>query len=556
MLSSAGVAKNLIHQHDPSKVGPPRGEETASVRIVAVVLNPFLNDTRVLKQARSLRDAGYEVHVVATWKPGLAFEDEVDGLPVHRVRLSSIAVLDLPRALLSRRLGSLLARRRSAWTPVPEPPPFVAPTSVRKSSPEPQGLSSGTVATTGQSAPEVIPPCTSSRESIIDLRPGLLVRLLRRVWRGARRTFSRGSRGVMMLFGRANGRLTRARSTLRGRCKRLIRWIVVNERLYPSRQIGMNLDLAARVLDLEPDVVHCHDLNTVTAGHLVRRVRGCPVVYDSHELWLERNLAGRSRFWDRIQWSVVERRLIGRCAAVSTVAEGIARHLEKRYAGLERVELIRNVQPWAEPAPRSRLLSEDLGIDPRRRIALYAGGILKSRGIENLIRAAAVGSDRTAWVVMGYASQADYLEELRTLAEMEGVLGSKVFFRDAVSPDEVHRYAASSDVAVVPTQAICLSYEFEASNKIFHSVMARVPVAMSDHIEKRLLNERYGIGVLFDETDPLEIASVVEGFLDDHAAYTAAVERCASAAKDLNWEHEERTLLAMFGRVVAEGVGA
>ena len=93
-------------------------------------------------------------------------------------------------------------------------------------------------------------------------------------------------------------------------------------------------------------------------------------------------------------------------------------------------------------------------------------------------------------------------------------------------------------------------YEFEASNKIFHSVMARVPVAMSDHIEKRLLNERHGIGVLFDETDPGDIARTVEAFLEDRAAYDAAVEACTRAAELLNWEHEERTLLSMFERVL------
>ena len=244
--------------------------------------------------------------------------------------------------------------------------------------------------------------------------------------------------------------------------------------------------------------------------------------------------------------------MIGRCAAVSTVAEGIASHLEQRY-DLAGVELIRNVQPFVPAAPRSHLLADELGIDRDRRVALYAGGILRHRGIEQLIRAASIASDRIAWVVMGYATDSSYLKELHDLAVADGVLGNRVYFRDAVPPDAVNEYAASSDIAVVPTEAICLSYEFEASNKIFHSVMARVPVAMSNHIEKRLLNERYGIGVLFDETDPAHIASTVETFLEDEDRFQAAVEACGRAAEVLNWEHEERTLHRMFDRVLAEG---
>jgi glycosyltransferase involved in cell wall biosynthesis len=465
-------------------------------RVVAVVLNPFLNDTRVLKQARSLRAAGHEVHVVAVWKPGLAIEDEVDGLPVHRVRLSSAAMLGMPRVLLagrSRRLRALLEGRSDAWRD--ETPPVT------------HGRSGG-----DRSAG---PPDAVGRPRIRGLW------LVRRVIR------------VLV-------------STLR----KLARRVLSPEALYPTRQVGMSLDLAGRILELEPDVVHCHDLNTVVAGQLVRRVLDCPVVYDSHELWLERNLAGRSRFWDRLQWGFVERRLIGRCAAVSTVAEGIARHLEAQY-GLAKVELIRNVQPFTPPAPKSHLLADELGIGRDRRIALYAGGILRHRGIEQLIQASKLASDRIAWIVMGYATQPAYLAELRALAEREGVLGTRLYFRDAVPPDAVNEYAASSDIAVVPTEAICLSYEFEASNKIFHSVMARVPVAMSDHIEKRLINERHGIGVLFDETDPADIARTVESFLDDRARYDAAVDACAKAAEVLNWEHEERVLLAMFDRVAS-----
>ena len=476
-------------------------------RIVAVVLNPFLNDTRVLKQARSLRGVGHDVHVVAVWKPGLKFEDEVDGLPVHRVRLSPIAVLGLPGLLAIRspdRLRRRLARRRAAWTP--------------------------------PNAPETTAKPTVSPPSTVGSGPPSGFRI-------------RGLGRVAALVHRIRGYVVRLASWIRSYPIQVARRLLVLEWLYPARQIGMSLDLAGRILELEPDVVHCHDLNTVVAGHLARRACGAPVVYDSHELWLERNIAGRSRFWDQLQWGIVERRLIGRCAAVSTVAEGIARHLEKRY-GLAQVELIRNVQPYTAPAPTSHLLADELGIGRERHIALYAGGVLRHRGIENLIQAAVLASDRIAWVIMGYATQPTYLDDLKALAEREGVLGSRVYFRDAVPPDAVNEYAASSDLAVVPTEAICLSYEFEASNKIFHSVMARVPVAMSDHIEKRLINKRHGIGVLFDETNPADIARTVEDFLDDRTAYEAAVKACGRAAEVLNWEHEERTLLQMFERVI------
>ena len=472
---------------------------------MAVVLNPFINDTRVLKQARSLVAVGYEVHVVAVWKPGLPYEEEFDGIRVHRVRLSPVGMLQVPRFLRIRnplRLKNRLLARSIAWRDPDSP------------------LRTGDA---NQPDPR---------------------------WRTKGRRDPRQLHRLISACGKICGWLAALPRAIAHR----FRPALVPKILYPSLQIGMNLDLAGRIASLDPDVVHCHDLNTLVAGMLASRVRDVPVVYDSHELFLERNLAGRSRFWDKLQWGFIEKRYIGKCAAVSTVAEGIARHLEDQY-GLEKIQLIRNVQPFVPPAEKSHLLADELGIARERRIALYAGAITHHRGLETLIEASSLLGDDIACVIMGYAGRPEYLEKSRDLADETGVLGRNLFFRDAVPPDDVNKYASSADLAVVPTEAICLSYEFEASNKIFHSVMARVPVAMSDHIEKRLVNQRHGIGILFDESDASDVATKVRSFLDDQEAYEAAVEACGRAARVLNWEHEERTLLAMFEHVVGESDG-
>jgi hypothetical protein len=59
--------------------------------------------------------------------------------------------------------------------------------------------------------------------------------------------------------------------------------------------------------------------------------------------------------------------------------------------------------------------------------------------------------------------------------------------------------------------------------------------------------ERYGVGILFDETrPPQEIAHQVEEFLDDRPRYDAARQACLTAARVLNWEHEEQVLRGIY----------
>ena len=54
-------------------------------RVTMLVRNPFTNDTRVEREARTLTEAGYRVTVVADAAPGLPAAEERDGLTVRRV---------------------------------------------------------------------------------------------------------------------------------------------------------------------------------------------------------------------------------------------------------------------------------------------------------------------------------------------------------------------------------------------------------------------------------------------------------------------------------------
>ncbi len=449
-------------------------------RVVMLLANEYVYDTRVSKQARSLTAWGCEVWVLAMGREGLPRLEDQDGVHVERIdgrlwawwRLAPIAALWWCPPLLRRCLP------RAA-------DPAAVPGAAETGRP---------AAARDRAAPARRP------------EPGLLRRI---AWR-----------------------VTAPIKRLAG----------------PVLLLGVNTHLAARALALRPDAVEAHDLNTLLGGALVKKLGGAALVYDSHELFLERNIAGRSRFLANLVWTPLERFGIRRCDAIMSVADGICDHLARRY-GVARPEVVRNVQPWEPPGPRTRLLAEELAIPRGVPIVIYPGGITINRGLEALIDSAP-HLEGAVYVIMGYARNEDYLRSLLRRAETLGVLSSKVFFREAVPMERVVEYVASADLGIVPTRKVCLSYAFEASNKIFHCVMAGVPLAMSDHPEKRLLAERYGIGVLFDETDPCRIARAVNGVLADREGYERLRRNCLAAARELNWESEERRLRGVFARVL------
>lgn len=58
-------------------------------KVVLIVLNNFVNDTRVLKEALSLNNSGYEVNVVALHEEPLLVNENIDGVSIHRIRLNT-----------------------------------------------------------------------------------------------------------------------------------------------------------------------------------------------------------------------------------------------------------------------------------------------------------------------------------------------------------------------------------------------------------------------------------------------------------------------------------
>lgn len=483
-----------------------------------LVANPFVHDTRVYKQAKSLVEWGCEVHVIAVARKDLPTNDVQDGIFIHRVRLDkpllrdvimlpiTLLLLNSPRAL-NRVLTRQIAARQSASAATAETNPPHDPCRLRRDKP------------------------AASRSRSIPIRA---IRRGRDIQRKLRKAMGDRAR-----LGRARKRFT---TFTRGLATKLTP--------QAARLVRLNSHMAEYARHLMPDVVQSHDLNTLLAGTYVKKLNAVPLLYDSHELYLERNIGGHSRFKDKLVWGIIERLCIHQCDASASVAESICQHLQKQY-GIPKPHLIRNVQPYEPPAPKSHVLADELGIDRDRRLVIYPGAITINRGLEVLIDSAAY-LENAAYIIMGYANDSAFLESLKQRGIDRGVLNSHVYFRDAVPIGDVLRYVASTDLGIVPTQNVCLSYFYESSNKIFHCMMAGVPLAMSDHAEKRLLVEEYDVGVLFDETNPRDIARKVNELLADPVRYERLRRNCLAAARNLNWQHEEHSLRTVYAELIGD----
>ncbi len=274
----------------------------------------------------------------------------------------------------------------------------------------------------------------------------------------------------------------------------------------------------------KPRLVHANDWNTMWAGLLVKRLCGSRLIYDSHELWVDRN--GR---WEWRPWLLVCEALFVRAAdEVITSSPGYADALAARYR-IPRPSVVRNI-------PESPLASAPSR--PAAPLVVYIGGLMPGRGLEQMIDALPlIPAVRLRAVGPGTSR---YRRSLLTRAEAAGVL-ERVDLRSPVPPAEVPAALAGASAGLCLIQPICRSYELCLPNKLFEYTAAGVPVLASDLPVIGALVRSQGFGALTPPADPHAIAAALGRLLEPEGWRVAS--RCAQAfAETHSWVGEARTL--------------
>ncbi len=312
-----------------------------------------------------------------------------------------------------------------------------------------------------------------------------------------------------------------------------------------------NLGWTNAAADAAPvaDLHHGHDLTGLPAAVRAARRDGTPVVYDSHELFLDSGaVRGRPRW--AVSWlDRLERRLAHETSVLVTVNRALAERLGPRL-GIERVVVVHNCPPRPPaqaPTPDGRL-RRAIGVDRAARVVVSHGGFRQDRGLEVLVEA--IRRPELADVHLALLGFGPLRETLLAMAA-DPASGGRIHVLDPVPPDDVVGWIGDADVAAMPLQPRPLNYFLSTPNKLFESLAAGLPVVGSDFpgIRSVILDDPDGpLGALCDPTDPASIAAAIRSILDLPAEARADLrERTRRAARERwNWETESAKLVALY----------
>ena len=306
----------------------------------------------------------------------------------------------------------------------------------------------------------------------------------------------------------------------------------------PLFYAGYNLRLFLFLLFRKAQLLVANDLDTLLASFLASRLKGIPIVYDSHEYY-----CGTPELTDRPAvrkfWHRIERWIFPKLKEIITVNDSIADLYEKEYG--KKLHVVRNIPPAKGLAAEAS--RKELGLPEDKTILILQGaGINVDRGVEELIEAMPYVDEHIMLLIVGSGDVIGFLK--KRAKELQ--LGDQIRFVPKVPLEQLMAYTAVADFGLTVDKDTNINYRFSLPNKLFDYIRAGLPVIASRLTEIEKVITRYDIGTFIENHDPQHIAEVINNTAADQKQVEEWKSNLRQAKQELTWENEEKTLRRVY----------
>ena len=303
---------------------------------------------------------------------------------------------------------------------------------------------------------------------------------------------------------------------------------------------------ARELLQMDPDVVHVHDIHLLdTVSRTWPQDRRPFVVYDAHEYVAGLAVAGRRTQREVDSWAAKERDRISSADAVVTVSAEIADRMRAEHALAATPTVVLNAPVRLAVDLGSRSLRAETVVDPDTPLAVYGGALSAARGLGTVIEALPLVPDlHLAVVAVPFPHPMS--GELRALAGRLGV-GDRVHLVAPVAAHEVPAFLSEADLGVSPIIGAAASYDMAMPNKLFEFLHAGLRIVTSDIRSMSGFVVDHSLGTVFRQGDVTDCARAL---LEECATLDSGETPARSAREALletySWQQQERALVELF----------
>ena len=327
-----------------------------------------------------------------------------------------------------------------------------------------------------------------------------------------------------------------------------VTWLASWRRIHPDID-DYNIAFAPVLDALQPDVIHAHDMHVLgVAVRAARRARNdgrdVRVVYDAHEY-----VAGLAAYGSRTPrylagWADLEAEYIRDADRVITVGPALAEAIAERYALPAQPSVVLNAPARHDADAGGESVRSAAGLAPDVPLAVYSGGLTQVRGVHLAIEALRELPGVHLAVVCVPHRDTWFARQLRSRA-VELEVSGRVHFVDPVGPDRVVAFLRSADVGVHPMVGGFANHEMALPNKLFEYIHAGLPLVVTNLRQLGSFVREHGIGESFTSGDASDLAATLRRVLADPKPYRDAVADPQLRAQ-FSWERQAVTLRQVY----------
>lgn len=290
---------------------------------------------------------------------------------------------------------------------------------------------------------------------------------------------------------------------------------------------------------------------TTFTGAALSWIKRRPWIFELRDLWPESIVAvGAARSPALIRMlERIELFLYRNAARVVAVTPAFRQNLVRRGIAHDKIEVVTNgadLSMW-QSRPKDEALREQLGLGGKFVVG-YIGTHGMAHALDFVVRCAAATTDpRVHFLFVGDGAQKAAVVELATALNLRNVT-----FLDPVPKNEVPRYLASTDVALVPLRRSD-TFKTVIPSKIFEAAAMRVPILLGVEGQAEEIIRTHRAGECFVPEDIEDFADKLARLANDKAFYDACQEGCASLAAAYDRDMLAGEMLRIVSEVAAEG---
>ena len=282
------------------------------------------------------------------------------------------------------------------------------------------------------------------------------------------------------------------------------------------------------------DVVHCHDFDTLPLGLVIGRLRGKPVLYDAHEVYsamIRKDVGELSR----MVW-LSEKMLAGWADEVITVNASLATMLPSGRRGPPRI-VANSPDPSVLGGRDVKDIRRNHGLEGF--VVSYLGSLEPGRFVEEMVESAGAIPGLTL-AIAGDGT-------LRPFVEKAAQSNPSVKFLGTLDSDEALRVTWASDLVIAMLDPSNPNYKVSTPVKVLDAMACGRPVVLSDGLNISESVKQIGCGFVISY-DKAAFRAAIEDAKDSQSSLLTEMGRKGREFfdKELSWQRSESELYKAY----------